>query len=163
MFRTIALAALAATAVSAPAFAEGDAAKGEKGFNKCKSCHMIVTDDGETIVKGGKTGPNLYGLPGRTAGTFDGFKYGADLVAAGEAGLVWDEEQFVAYSADPKGFLKEYLDNSSAKSKMSFRLKKGGEDVWAYLVSVSPAPAAEAAAESEPAAEPAAEETSESN
>lgn len=141
MHRILATAAVALLAV--PAFAEGDAAKGEKGFNKCKACHMIVSDEGETIIKGGKTGPNLYGLPGRTAGTAD-FKYGADLVAAGEAGLVWDETTFVTYSADPKAFLKEYLDKSSAKSKMSFKLKKGAEDIWAFLVSVSPAPEAPA-------------------
>jgi cytochrome c len=89
------------------------------------------------IVKGGKTGPNLYGIAGRTAGTYEGFKYGDSIVAAGENGLVWDEESFVAYSQDPKAFLKDYLGETSAKSKMSFRLKKGGEDVYAYIVSVS--------------------------
>lgn len=136
MNRLIATAAVALLAV--PAFAEGDAEKGEKGFKKCKSCHMIVSDEGETIVKGGKTGPNLYGLPGRAAGAAD-FKYGADIVAAGEGGLVWTEETFVAYTTDPKAFLQETLDSTSAKSKMSFKLKKGGEDIWAYLVSVSPA------------------------
>ena len=30
--------------------------EGEKEFKKCKSCHMIVADDGTEIVKGGKTG-----------------------------------------------------------------------------------------------------------
>lgn len=136
MKRLIATTALALLA--APAFAEGDAAKGEKGFKKCKACHMIVSDSGETIVKGGKTGPNLFGLPGRTAGSAD-FKYGADLAAVGEAGLVWDEASFVTYTTDPKAFLQDTLDSTSAKSKMSFKLKKGGEDIWAYLVSVSPA------------------------
>jgi cytochrome c len=130
---------LAATLFAAPAFAEGhasgDAGKGAKSFNKCKSCHVIVSDAGETIVKGGKTGPNLYGLVGRTAGTVEGYKYGKSLVAAGEAGLVWDEEQFVAYALDPKKFLQEYLDDSKARSKMSFKLKKGGEDIYAYLAS----------------------------
>lgn len=144
MNRLIATAAL--TLLAAPAFAEGDAAAGEKGFKKCKACHMIVSDEGETIVKGGKTGPNLYGLPGRTIGTAD-FKYGDDLVAVGETGMVWDEETFVLYTTDPKKFLQEQLDSKSAKSKMSFRLKKGGEDIWAYLVSVSPAPEAPAEAE----------------
>jgi cytochrome c len=123
---------LAATLFAAPAFAEGhasgDAGKGAKSFNKCKSCHVIVSDAGETIVKGG--------LVGRTAGTVEGYKYGKSLVAAGEAGLVWDEEQFVAYALDPKKFLQEYLDDSKARSKMSFKLKKGGEDIYAYLASV---------------------------
>lgn len=116
----------------------GDAAAGEKEFNKCKSCHMIVADDGTEVVKGGRTGPNLYGVVGRQAGTFEDFRYGDSLVAAGEAGLVWDEATFVAYVQDPKGFLAEYLDDSSARSKMSYRLRKGMEDVYSYLVSVGP-------------------------
>ncbi|CUH79944.1 Cytochrome c551 [Tritonibacter multivorans] len=134
---------------AAPAFAEGDTAKGEKAFNKCKSCHMIVADNGDVIKKGGKTGPNLWGVAGRTAGTVDGFRYGKDLVAAGEAGLVWDEASFVAYTADPKKFLKEQLDSTKAKSKMSFKLKKGGEDIYAYLLENGPAPATDAAVEEE--------------
>ena len=125
----------AVTVFAAPAFAEGDAGKGEKTFKKCKSCHMIQNGD-DTIVKGGKTGPNLYGIIGTAAGAQEGFKYGKSLVEAGEKGLVWDAENLVAYSADPKAFLKEYLDDGAAKSKMSFKLKKGGEDVAAYLASV---------------------------
>ncbi len=123
--------------LAVPAYAEGDAEAGKKTFNKCKSCHQIAGPDGEAIVKGGKTGPNLYGIAGRTAGTEEGFKYGDSIVAAGEAGLVWDETTFVEYAQDPKGFLKTYLDDTAAKSKMTFKLKKGGEDVYAYIVSVS--------------------------
>ncbi len=123
--------------MAVPAFAEGDAEKGKKTFNKCKSCHMIEAPDGEAIVKGGKTGPNLYGIAGRTAGTLEGFKYGESIVEAGENGLVWDEASFVEYSQDPKAFLKSYLDSTSAKSKMTFKLKSGGEDVYAYILSVS--------------------------
>lgn len=132
---------LIATAIvgllATPVLAEGDAAKGEKTFNKCKACHSIVSDSGETIVKGGKTGPNLYGVVGRTAGTYEDFRYGDDIVAAGEAGLVWDEESFTTYVEDPRAFLQETLDDKKAKSKMSFKLKKGGEDVYAYLMSLT--------------------------
>ena len=137
MNRFIAAAAMSLLAVPAIAESTGDAAKGEKAMNKCKSCHMIESSSGEMILKGGKTGPNLYGVIGRTAGSVEGFKYGADLVAAGEAGLVWDEANFAAYTADPAGFLKSYLDNDKAKSKMTFKLKSGAEDVSAYLVSVA--------------------------
>jgi cytochrome c len=123
--------------LAVPALAEGDAEKGKKGFNKCKACHTIVSDAGDTILKGGRTGPNLYGIAGRTAGTVEGFKYGASLVEAGEKGLVWNAESFAEYTKDPKGFLKTYLDDTSAKSKMSFKLKKGSEDIYAYLESVT--------------------------
>lgn len=143
MTRTLA-ALFAMSIVAAPAFADGhggpgDAAAGEKTFNKCKSCHMIVSDAGEEIVKGGRTGPNLYGVIGRTAGTSD-FRYGDDLAAAGEAGLVWDAVNIAEYTTDPRAFLRAYLDDSKAKSKMAYKLKSGGEDVAAYLASVAPAP-----------------------
>ena len=124
-------------AFAAPALAEGDAEAGEKAFKKCKSCHAISTPDGEDIVKGGKTGPNLHGIVGRAAGTVEDFKYGDDLVAAGEAGLVWDEETLVAYMTDPKAFLQETLGDDGAKSKMTYKLRKGGEDVAAYLATFS--------------------------
>lgn len=129
---------LAASPLLADGHASGDAASGEKIFKKCKSCHMIVSDDDTVIYKGGKTGPNLFGMNERVAGTQEGYKYGKSLVAAGEAGLTWNEAEFVAYVADPKAYLKAYLDDSGAKSKMSYRLKKEADaaDVWAYLVSV---------------------------
>ena len=126
-------------ALSVPAFAAGDAAKGEREFNKCKACHMIQAADGTDIVKGGKTGPNLYGVIGRAAGSQEGFRYGESLAAAGEAGLVWDEENLAAYVQDPKAFLVEYNDDPKARSSMSFKLAKGAEDVAAYLASVAPA------------------------
>jgi cytochrome c len=122
---------------SGAAFAQ-DVEAGEREFNKCKSCHMIVADDGTQIVRGGRTGPNLYNIIGRQAGSVEDFRYGDALVAAGEAGLVWDEESFVAYVQDPRGYLREYLDDPSARSKMSYRLRSGMEDVYAYLASVSP-------------------------
>jgi len=136
--RLAAAAAAAAFVLAAPAFAssDGDAAKGEKLFKKCKSCHMIANGD-QVIFKGGKTGPNLYGVIGRPAGGYDGYKYGKSLVAAGEKGLVWDQETLAEYVADPKKFLREYLDDKKAKSKMSYKLKKGGEDVAAFLASVA--------------------------
>ncbi|KUJ80161.1 c-type cytochrome [Ruegeria profundi] len=133
-------AAVAFAFVAVPAFAEGDAEEGAKNFNKCKACHVIVDDAGEEIVKGGKTGPNLYGVVGRTAGTYEGFNYSDAMVSAGEAGLVWEEADFATYVADPSKFLKEYLDDTSARGKMTFKLRKEDEvaNIWAYLASVGP-------------------------
>ena len=137
MIRPLSL--VVATALFAlPALAEGDAAKGEKEFGKCKACHRVEAPDGTVIVKGTKTGPNLYGLIGRTAGT-DDYAYGASLKQAGEKGLVWDEEQLVAYLLDPPGYLKTYLEDPAARTSMSFRLKKGGADIAAYLTAASAA------------------------
>ena len=119
--------------------AAGDIAKGEKKFKKCKSCHMIVDDGGKTIVKGGRNGPNLYGIFGRTAGSIDGFKYGKSLATLGKSGFVWSEYEFVAYVADPKKYLVNKLDDKKARSKMSYKLKNEADalNILAYLESVS--------------------------
>lgn len=137
------IATVTLAAMAAPAFAEGeltftgDAAAGEKEFKKCKSCHTIEAPDGTQVVKGGKTGPNLYGVMGRAAGSVEGFKYSPSLVAAGEGGLVWNEETFTAFVTDPKSYLAEVTGDSGAKSKMTFKLKKGGEDVAAFLAAAA--------------------------
>ena len=129
------LATLAALSLASPALA-GDPAKGETEFKKCKSCHAIVAPDGTEIVKGGKTGPNLYGVVGRTVGSVADFKYGESIVEVGENGTVWDEASLVVYVTDPAAWLKETLGEDDAKSKMTFKLAKGAEDVAAYLASV---------------------------
>ncbi len=135
--KTRILALSAAIAMAAPAFAEGDAAQGESDFKKCKSCHAIVADDGTEIQKGGKTGPNLYGVIGRQVGSAD-FKYGDALIAVGETGMVWDEAELAAFVSDPKAWLQDKTGDDGAKTKMSFKLTKGQEDMAAYLASVSP-------------------------
>lgn len=140
MIRTLAtLAAIGfATTAVADGHSAGDAAKGEDAFKKCKACHMIADGD-NVIYKGGKNGPNLYGVIGRQAGSVEGFRYKDSIVEAGAAGLVWDEANLSEYIADPKKFLQAYLDDKGAKSGMSFKLRKGGDDVAAYLKSVGPA------------------------
>lgn len=132
---------LAATlALATPAFAQ-DADVGEKEFKKCKACHAIVAPDGTDIQKGGKTGPNLYGIVGRQIGAHPDFTaYGDSIVAAGADGKVWDEESLIAYVTDPTAWLKEATGDKGAKSNMSFKLTKKQADMVAYLVSVSPAP-----------------------
>lgn len=125
----------AAILLATPALA-GDAAIGEAEFKKCKTCHAIIADDGTEIQKGGKTGPNLYGVIGRQIGAAADFKYGADLVAAGADGSVWDEASLAAFITDPAAWLKEKTGNAGAKPKMTFKLKAKQEDVAAYLASV---------------------------
>ena len=133
-----ALAALTALplALATPALAAGDAAKGEADFKKCKACHMIVADDGTEIQKGGKTGPNLYGLIGKTIASEEGFKYGDGILALNAKGMVWDEDLLAEYISDPAKFLKEQTGDDAAKSKMTFKLNKGNEDVAAYLATM---------------------------
>ena len=128
----------------------GDAEAGAKVFNKCQTCHVVADADGNVLAgKSSKTGPNLYGMPGRVAGTYPEFKYGDSIVALGQTGFVWDEESFVTYVADPAAFLKEKTGDKTAKTKMSFKLPKeeDARNVYAFIASLSPAPADAAATE----------------
>ena len=116
----------------------GDVEKGEKTFKRCKACHAITAEDGTAIIKGGKTGPNLYNVVGRPVASVEGFSYGESIEAAGAAGLVWDEENLARYVTDPKAWLQEVLEDDSVKTKMTFKLRKGGEDIAAFLATMSP-------------------------
>ena len=151
--------ALAFASLAVPAFAQ-DIEAGMKTFNQCQTCHVIANEAGEVLGgKNAKTGPNLYGLPGRVVGSLPDFKYGESIVAVGAAGQVWDEANFVEYVQDPAKYLKAKLDDTKAKSKMAYKLKKPEDaaNVWAYIASLSPAvaPADGAAAPAEGAAAPA--------
>jgi len=135
MTRLPLFAGLAALALATPVFAQ-DAAKGESEFKKCKACHAIVADDGTEIVKGGKVGPNLYGIVGRAVASYPDFKYGDTILAVGATGMVWDEAELAAYMTDPKAWLVEKTGDTAAKTKMTFKLAKNQADVTAYLASV---------------------------
>ena len=129
--------ALAGAMLGGAAAQAQDAANGEEIFNRrCKTCHMIVSPSGEEIVKGGKTGPNQYGLIGATAAHDPEFsRYSDSLKAAGEKGLVWTEAEVAKYLEDPREYLREYLGDSGARSAMAFKLRDEAEraDVAAYL------------------------------
>jgi cytochrome c2 len=148
-FRNKCLAAVSALALlgsvaAADEHTVGDAKKGEAVFKKCKACHKV----GEGAGNG--AGPNLNDLIGRTAGAVEGFKYGSDLSAAGEAGLIWTAELVSEFIENPKEFLRSNLDDSSAKSKMTLKFKKESDraNVIAYIALFSPS-SGEASAETE--------------
>lgn len=111
----------------------GDAAKGENEFKKCASCHAITAVDGSELRKGGKTGPNLFGVVGRPVASVPDYPYGGSILAVGASGAVWDEAMLAEYVANPTLWLQTRLSDKGAKSNMSFKLAKGGTDVAAYL------------------------------
>ena len=131
--KTILTAAAAVVALAAPAFAqEGDVAQGEKDWRKCKACHSIIDPDGEVLQKGGKTGPNLYGVIGRQAGTVEDFgKYTDEIVALGEEGLMWDAEELAKYVVNAK----EYI---GARTSMTPQKLGDPLDVIAFLAQYGP-------------------------
>jgi cytochrome c len=116
------LTVLAVTGFAGAAFAEGDAAAGEKVFKKCKACHAV--GDGAK----NKVGPMLNGIVGNEIASVDGFKYSKAFKAKKEEGLVWTVEVLDEYLTKPKAYIKG--------TKMGFAgLKKEQqrEDVIAYL------------------------------
>ena len=131
-----------AVAIASSALANGDPARGEKLFNRCSSCHAII-NDGEILVKGGITGPNLFGVVGRTAGTEPDYLNGSerlpigmftdDMIRAGQQGLVWTPENIAAYAHDPIEFIRKFLGDDTARPNMSVKLKSGADDITAYL------------------------------
>jgi len=90
-----ALLGIAAAFAAQPALAEGDAAAGEKVFNKCKACHSLEAGKN-------KIGPTLAGVFGRQAGSVDGFKYSDAMKASA---LTWDDGNLSSYLTDPKTFI----------------------------------------------------------
>ncbi len=79
--------------LSVPAAAAGDAAAGEKIFQRCRACHQI----GETAKNA--VGPKLNGLLGRPAGSIEGYNYSA---ANKNSGINWDEPTFRDYIKAPQ-------------------------------------------------------------
>lgn len=94
-------------------------AKGEKVFKKCKACHKV----GEGAKH--STGPLLNGIVGATAGQADGFKYSKVMRAAGEDGLIWNEEELSAFLSKPRKYMK--------RTKMSFAGLRKEADIDAVL------------------------------
>lgn len=91
------LAAIGLAPLAAPERAV--AADGAALFVKnCQTCH--------TIEKNGspRTGPPLYGVIGRPAGSVEGFKYSAGLKSAGWA---WTPEKLDAWLAFPKKMIRD--------------------------------------------------------
>ena len=112
--------------VAEPTLDPEQLAKGEKLFKKCKACHEI----GEGAKN--KSGPQLNNVLGRVAGSVESFRYSKGFVAAGEDGLVWNDETLAEFLKKPRSYIK--------RTKMSFAgFKKEAdiESITIYLHSFS--------------------------
>ncbi|MEX3007841.1 c-type cytochrome [Hoeflea sp. TYP-13] len=125
--KTALLSALIA-GLAGPAFADGDVAKGEKVFKKCKACHAV--GDGAK----NKVGPHLNGIVDNTIGSVEDFKYSKIFLEKKDEGFVWTVEEIDAYLTKPKKYLPG--------NKMSFaglKKEKDRQNVIAYLQTFEPA------------------------
>ncbi len=108
-------------AALSPAAAQ-DAENGEQVFRKCRACHQVGDGAKNTV------GPQLNDIVGRVAGGVDGFNYSKANRKAAEEGLVWTEENLMAYLENPRKFMPG--------TKMAFaglRDEQERKDVIAFL------------------------------
>jgi cytochrome c len=87
----VAAAALLLAATGA-ARADGDAARGEKRFDECVTCHSLKEG-----VNG--VGPSLHAVFGRKAGSLDDFRYSP---AMKRSGITWTPQTLADFVADPQ-------------------------------------------------------------
>ncbi|MGH6956158.1 MAG: c-type cytochrome, partial [Caulobacteraceae bacterium] len=112
-----------------PAFQAADLSNGEAKFAVCRSCH--------TTNQGGQdmTGPNLWGIFGRKAGSEPGFNYSDGMKSAG---WIWDADRIDHWIENPRAVIPD--------TKMTFigmPNPTDRRDVVAFLkTQTSPAPAA---------------------
>ncbi|CUX45013.1 c-type cytochrome [Agrobacterium genomosp. 13] len=95
-FKSVAAVTACSFLLATAAFAEGDAAHGEKVFSRCSTCHSVDTPRT-------RMGPHLMGVVGRPmASVADYGHYSQALKDAGVAGRVWSEDELQKFIASPK-------------------------------------------------------------
>ena len=72
-----------------------DAVKGRRLFARCMACHTV--QEGRNL-----SGPSLYGIVGRPAGSVEGFRYSD---ANRDSGVVWTEDALSAFMENPQSFM----------------------------------------------------------
>lgn len=106
---------------------------GQGRFALCRSCHTI-TEGGAAM-----TGPNLYGVVGRRAGSAPGFTYSDGLR---NAGFTWDAAHLETWLTNPRAMIADTRMTYAGMPDPNAR-----RDLIAYLmVEGAPAPAAAPAA-----------------
>ncbi len=124
--------ALISFMAAAPAFAD------DPRWRDCRTCHMVEAPDGSILARGGRSGPNLFGIAGRPLAADSAFRfYSDDLRAAADTGARWSEENFLAYMANPDQFLRSVTGNEQAESGMHVEMRNGAREVFDYLRSLS--------------------------
>jgi cytochrome c len=103
-------------------------AKGDELHKVCASCHAVEAGGAN------KTGPALYGVVGRMAGSHAGFAYSEGMKAVGKP---WDYDALYGFLKAPKSYVKGTAMSYTGMAKSDDRVA-----LVAYLRSLAPAPAA---------------------
>jgi cytochrome c len=113
----LAVVLLLSTAPVAAASAQADCPV-PASLNVCKTCHAL-----EPGKPSRPTGPNLVGVVNQPAmHSADFTRYSVAMKAAQAKGLVWTEDNLMAYIADPKAFLAS-VNGEQLQNAMAFQLK----------------------------------------
>ncbi|WP_166417973.1 c-type cytochrome [Cochlodiniinecator piscidefendens] len=100
------------------AFADANAAEGERGFRRCTSCHSVELGQR-------RSGPSLFGIVGAQSGAVEGFRYSnANLNAC----IIWNETNLMTFLSNPRRFMPGTRMNSPG-----LRSTQDIEDLIAYL------------------------------
>src|SRR5215510_5309867 len=93
----IAIAAVGATLLSAPAWSQaGDAARGERMYRACVACHSLEPNRN-------MTGPSLAEIWNRRSGSLASFpRYSPALKSAG---IIWTDDTLDEWIKDPQHFI----------------------------------------------------------
>lgn len=122
--RRLALAGMLALVAGAPAYAKGDAQRGERIYARCAACHALAYD---------RVGPRHCGLLGRHAGSVPGFGYSP---AMKKSRIVWTAAALDRFLAKP---LKLVPGSSMTYDGMRDPAERA--DLIAFLVKASDNPA----------------------
>ena len=102
-----------------PAYAAADLDNGKRKFAQCATCH--------TLAQGAPnmTGPNLYGVFGRKAGSLAGYDYSDGVKAAA---FSWDADHINTWITDPRAMIP-----NTKMTFMGLKDAKDRTDVIAYV------------------------------
>jgi cytochrome c len=108
------------------AYQSADLDNGQAKFAICKTCHNVAKGAGDM------TGPDLYGVFGRKAGTSPGFAYSDGMKTLG---ITWDADSINKWITNPRAMV-----SSTKMTYIGMQDPKDRTDVIAYLKTASSPP-----------------------